>query len=71
MLKKGSADVHPASVLVVFKAPWPSPLLNRLDGACSAYLFINIDIFLASHARFSRGPARGGGRGGAARRARA
>jgi len=43
-------NVHPASVLVVFKAPWPSPLLNRLDGACSAYLFIYIYIFLSSHA---------------------
>ena len=41
-------NVHPASVLVVFKAPWPSPLLNRLDGACLAYLFIYIYIFLVS-----------------------
>jgi len=54
-------NVHPASVLVVFKAPWPSPLLNRLDGACSAYSFIYIDIFLASHARplFSTSLSRG------------
>ena len=44
-------NVHPASVLVVFKAPWPSQLLNRLDGVCSAYLFIYIYIFLSSLAR--------------------
>ena len=42
-------NLHPASVLVVFKAPWPSQLLNRPDGACSAYLFIY--IFLSSLAR--------------------
>ena len=53
-------NVHPASVLVVFKAPWPSPLLNRLDGVCSAYLFIYVYIFISSHARFSRAvPGRG------------
>ena len=56
-------NVHPASVLVVFKAPWPSPLLNRLDGACSAYLFIYIYIFLSSHARFSRARSRSRGLG--------
>ena len=52
-------NVHPASVLVVFEAPWPSPMLKRLDGACSAYLFIYIYIFLSSHARFSRARAAG------------
>ena len=56
-------NVHPASVLVVFKAPWPSPLLKRLDGACSAYLFIYIYIFLSSHARFVLGSRARGPRG--------
>lgn len=62
-------NVHPASVLVVFKAPWPSPLLNRLDGACSAYSFIYIDIFLASHARplFSTSLSRAARRRGSSR----
>ena len=60
-------NVHPGSVLVVFKAPWPSPLLNRLDGACSAYLFIYIDYFSLVVTPASRARARARALGLAAR----